>query len=77
MKKREIKFKNLSAEMGRANISVTELAEKMQITKQALYKKLDGSSQFVYKDLRAIQNILQQLNSNSYTLDYLFADNGN
>lgn len=76
MKKRDVKFKNLSAEMGRANISVSELAEKMQITKQSLYKKLDGSSQFLYKDIRSIQTILQELNRNSYTLDYLFNENG-
>lgn len=77
MKKREIKFKNISAEMGRANISVNDLATTIGMTKQSLYNKLNGSSQFLYKDIRAIQQILQELNNGSYTLDYLFTEYDN
>lgn len=71
------KFKNILAEMVRANISVNILATKMGITKQALYNKLNGSNQFLYKDIRAIQQILQELNNNKYTLDYLFTEYDN
>lgn len=77
MKKREIKFKNISAEMGRANISVNELATTIGITKQSLYNKLSGSTPFLYKDIKAIQQILQELNNSSYTLDYLFTEYDN
>lgn len=71
------KFKNISVEMFRANISVGDLATRMGITKQALYKKLNGTSQFLYKDIKAIQQILQELNNNTYTLDYLFEEDDN
>lgn len=71
------KFKNISIEMVRANISISELAEKMGITKQSLYQKLNGSANILYKDIRAIQQILQELNNNKYTLDYLFEEYGN
>ena len=71
------KFKNISIEMVRANISISELAEKMGITKQSLYQKLNGSANILYKDIRAIQQILQELNNNKYTLDYLFEEYDN
>ena len=71
------KFKNISIEMVRANISISELAEKMGITKQSLYQKLNGSANILYKDIRAIQQILQELNNDKYTLDYLFTEYDN
>ena len=77
MRKKSSKFKNILAEMGRANISVNILATKMGITGQSLYNKLYGSNQFLYKDIRAIQQILQGLNNNKYTLDYLFMEYDN
>ena len=77
MKKRNIKFKNIQIELFKANISINDLADKMGITRQALYKKLNGSSNILYKDIKAIQQILQELNNTKYTLDYLFEEYDN
>lgn len=77
MRKRDVKFRNLTAEMGRANISISELANKMNISTQILYKKLDGTSQFLYKDIVSIKKILEDSNKINYTLDYLFMEYDN
>ena len=74
---RNSKFKNISIEMLKANISVNDLADKTGITRQALYQKLNGSANILYKDIRAIQQILQELNNDKYTLDYLFTEYDN
>ena len=77
MNKRNIKFKNIQIELFRANNSINDLADKMGITRQALYMKLNGSSNILYKDIKAIQQILQELNNTKYTLDYLFEEYDN
>lgn len=74
---KKIKFKNISIEMLRANISINDLADKMGMTRQAVYRKLNGSSNILYKDIKAIQQILQELNNTKYTLDYLFEEYDN
>ena len=77
MKNKNIKFKNIQIELFKANNSINDLADKMGITKQALYMKLNGSSNILYKDIKAIQQILQELNNTKYTLDYLFKEYDN
>lgn len=77
MKKRNIKFKNIQIELFKSNNSINDLADKMGITRQALYMKLNGSSNILYKDIKAIQQILQELNNTKYTLDYLFEEYDN
>ena len=77
MKKRNIKFKNIQIELFKVNNSINDLADKMGITRQALYMKLNGSSNILYKDIKAIQQILQELNNTKYTLDYLFEEYDN
>ncbi len=77
MKKRNIKFKNIQIELFKTNNSINDLADMMGITKQALYMKLNGSSNILYKDIKAIQQILQELNNTKYTLDYLFEEYDN
>lgn len=71
------KFKNISIEMLRADISMNDLADKMGITRQMLYMKLNGSANILYKDIKAIQKILQELNNRKYTIDYLFEEYDN
>lgn len=77
MKNKNIKFKNIQIELFKTNNSINDLADKMGITKQALYMKLNGSSNILYKDIKAIQQILQELNNTKYTLDYLFKEYDN
>ena len=77
MKKRNIKFKNIQIELFKTNNSINDLADMMGITKQSLYMKLNGSSNILYKDIKAIQQILQELNNTKYTLDYLFEEYDN
>lgn len=66
-------YPNLVAELARNGITVTALAEELGMTRANLYKKLDGSTNFMLKDLTAIQKILYEADSNGdYSLDYLF-----
>ena len=76
IKMSEIKiiFPNLVAELARAGITVTELAERLQCSRAVLYKKLCGEVNFYLKDAFAIQAELKKsgLDDADYTLDYLF-----
>ena len=73
----KIPIQNIQIELFKANNSINDLADKMGITRQALYMKLNGSSNILYKDIKAIQQILQELNNTKYTLDYLFEEYDN
>ena len=66
-------YPNLVAELARNGITITALAEKLGMTRTNLYKKLDGTTNFLLRDLIAIQKILYEADSSGdYSLDYLF-----
>lgn len=71
----KIIFPNLVAELARAGITVTELAERLNCARSVLYRKLCGEVNFYLKDAFAIQAELKKsgLDDANYTLDYLFA----
>lgn len=70
---KKLLYPNLAAELARLGITYVSLAKMLGISRPALYKKLDGSTNFTLKDITAIQEILKAADSNGdYTLDYLF-----
>ena len=71
-------FVNIKIEMTRAGISVSDVANEMKISPQALYQKLKGNTEFTLTDMQLIRKILSKHNGDKLTLDYLFGgDNGN
>ena len=71
-------FVNVKIEMTRAGINVSDVASEMNITPQALYKKLKGNTEFTLKDMKLLRHILVNHIGENLTLDYLFGgDNDN
>lgn len=61
-------FKNLRAEMIRADLTTDDLANKLEIGRQAISRKLNGRSEFTRKEMYEIRsNFFPKL-----TIDYLF-----
>lgn len=65
-------YPNINAELSRNGFTLLMLAEHMGITRQALYKKLTGTTQFTAKDMQAIQNFFKLKGCGTLSLDYLF-----
>ena len=65
-------YRNLSAELSRANISITELANDMGITRQAFINKKKDTSKWKLNEMIKIQNYINSKLNTNYTLDYLF-----
>lgn len=71
-------FINVKVEMTRAGINVSTVAEKMGMSPQALYQKLNGKTEFTLKDIKLMRSILVKKLGENLTLDYLFGgDNDN
>lgn len=66
-------FRNLMAEMARADINNKEMAEKIGIGETAYGRKLKGTNDWNVSEMIAIQKILNEELGTSYTLDYLFS----
>lgn len=49
----------LKVEMLRNKVNRTQLAEKLNITKSALSKKINGVSEFSRKDIRIVKEVLK------------------
>lgn len=64
--------KNLLAEMARAGFTTKGLAEKVGIGEVACGYKIKGKTDWILKEMIAIQNVLNETLGTSYTLDYLF-----
>ncbi len=71
-------FVNIKIEMTRAGINVSDVANEMNISPQALYQKINGKTEFTLKDMNLLRNILMKHIGENLTLDYLFGgNNGN
>lgn len=67
------KYINLAAEMARAGLGVGDMAKKMHCSKQNVYSKLSGKSEFALSDMVAIQKAIEESgNCGTVSLDYLF-----
>lgn len=65
-------YRNLSAEISRSNISITELAEDIGITRQAFINKKKDKSKWKLNEMVKIQDYINSKLDTNYTLDYLF-----
>lgn len=74
MDAKKVIYPNLVAELSRNGITYTSVAKSLGISRTAMYKKLDGTTNFTLKDITTIKEILKVADSNGdYTLDYLFS----
>ena len=64
--------KNLQAEMARAGFTNKALAEKVDVGEVAFGNKIKGKSEWVLREMLAIQKIINTELNTTYSLDYLF-----
>lgn len=62
----------LKAEIARNNMTIPVLAQKLGLSKKAMYQKISGETQFKQKEISAIKNILNL--SEEKTFAIFFAD---
>lgn len=67
-------YKNLKAEIARAGLTNTEMADAIGVKYGTLWRLLSGKRQFRLGEMMAIQSELEERNDADYTLDYLFGD---
>lgn len=70
-------FRNLIAEMSRADLSQKELAKILGVTAGTVNKKFTGKVDFTVSEAFEIAHILTAKNGIDLTVDYLFRKNGN
>ena len=67
-------YKNLKAEIARAGLTHSEMADVIGVKYATLWRLLNGKRQFRLGEMTAIQSELEERNGTAYTLDYLFGD---
>lgn len=67
-------FRNLTAEMARKGLKVSDIAECVGQTTQNVYQKLRGNTPFTLADMTAIQKLINS-GGGECSLDYLFHEN--
>ena len=65
-------YKNLKAEIARAGLTNSEMADVIGVKYGTLWRLLNGKQQFRLGEMMAIQSELEGRNGATYTLDYLF-----
>ena len=67
-----MQFRNLAAEMARANITVSEISNNIDLSETSFSLKMHGKRTWKLKEMTLIQNMINQKLDKNYTLDYLF-----
>ena len=67
-------YKNLKAEIARAGLKNSEMADAIGVKYATLWRLLSGKQQFRLGEMVAIQSELEERNGATYSLDYLFGD---
>lgn len=70
-------FKNLKAEVARAGLTNSEVADAIGIKYPTLWRLLNGKRQWRLGEMMALQSELEGRNDATYTLDYLFGGDEN
>lgn len=65
-------FKNLKAEVARAGLTNSEVADAIGVKYPTLWRLLNGKRQWRLVEMVALQSELEERNDATYTLDYLF-----
>lgn len=67
-------YKNLKAEIARAGMTNSKVADVIGVKYATLWRLLNGKRQWRLGEMIAIQSELEERNCEAYTLDYLFGD---
>ena len=67
-------YKNLKAEIARAGLTNQEMADAIGVKYATMWRLLNGKRPWRLGEMVAIQSELEDHNSATYTLDYLFRD---
>ncbi len=67
-------YKNLKAEIARAGLTNSEMADALGVKYTTTWRLLNGKRQWRLGEMVAIQSELEGRNGAAYTLDYLFED---
>lgn len=67
-------YKNLKAEVARAGLTNSEVADAIGVKYPTLWRMLNGKRPWRLGEMVAIQSELEERNDATYTLDYLFED---
>lgn len=70
-------FKNLKAEVARAGLTSSEVADAIGVKYPTLWRLLNGKRQWRLVEMMALQSELEERNDATYTLDYLFGGDEN
>ena len=67
-------YKNLKAEIARAGLTNSEMADALGVKYATAWRLLSGKRPWRLGEMVAIQSELEERNDATYTLDYLFED---
>ena len=67
-----MQYRNLAAEMTRANMTAREVSSNLDMTEANFSLKMCGKRTWKLKEMTLIQDIINQKLDKNYTLDYLF-----
>ena len=70
-------FKNLKAEVARAGLTNSEVADAIGVKYPTLWRLLNGKRQWRLGEMMALQSELEGRSNATYTLDYLFGGDEN
>lgn len=65
-------YKNLKAEIARAGLTKSDVADAIGVKYPTLWRLLNGKRQWRLVEMMALQSELEGRNDATYTLDYLF-----
>ena len=67
-------YKNLKAEIARAGLTNSKMAEILGVKYATVWRLLNGKRQWRLGEMVTIQSELEERNGAAYKLDYLFGD---
>ena len=67
-----MQYRNLAAEMTRANITAGEISNNIDLSEASFSLKMHGKRTWKLKEMTMIQDMINQKLDKNYTLDYLF-----
>lgn len=74
MKAKHKLYKNLRGALVAANVELAELAKIIGVSYCTITFKMNGKTTWDIKEMKTIQDALNRLTGNSFTLDYLFTE---
>lgn len=70
-------YKNLKAELVRAEINTNDITKQLGISRQALINKKNGKTEWKLSEVETLQRLINEKLNTNYTISYLFDNKGN